>query len=240
MMHINLLPGADKRRRKQEFIKLLSIAFSIFGLAAIGFGIIVAIIFSQNLVLKSQISKVEDQITEQDSLIAGYQSVIQDAKLLKNKLGVINELLAKYNNWGHFLTSLKDVIPSQGVRFVSLLVNEDKSMQINGIAASPVRLAELLAVLKKADISIHYTPSTNDSLASLVRRFKTSEEVLLDANQVINEKLLLARPVILIPSQFFESIEVTSISPRSEDEVLFEVERNVNFTLSITLSENAL
>lgn len=239
MITINLLPGAAKRRRRQEFIKLLSIAFSMFGLAVIGFGVVIVLVFSQNKLLEGQIEKVENEIAEQENKIAVYEPVITKSRILKAKLSLINDLLANYNHWATFLSNVANTMPSQGTKYVSLSAADDLTMQLSGISDSPTELAQLLAVLKNAYKAETYQIVSSDSAAKIATRTGVDVEDLYAMNEVTDEASLLAKGTINIPVLLFSNIDVTAVSPVTEEDVDAEVDRNINFSLAITLTESA-
>jgi Tfp pilus assembly protein PilN len=240
MIHINLLPGAQKRKLRQELIKTLSIAFSFFLLTVIGLGIVISVVFSQKLAVSANMSSVQKQIDEKQNAIKQYESTINEASLLSTKLLAINDVLAKTNRWSIFFNNLAASVPSSGAQFVGISIADDLNLNITGIADNSIELAKLLSTMRRAVETTSYDLKTTDTLASLAIANKVDAQLILLTNKVGSEADLIKLQTIKIPQLLFDSVEISSVSLQKSETSNKEVDKKVSFTLSIILKESAI
>ncbi len=240
MIHINLLPGAQKRKLRQELIKVLSIAFSMFALTALGLGIVISIVFSQKLAVQANIDTLDKQIAEQQSQIQSYTKVITASNTLRTKLTMVNDVVAQKNLWSSYLTSLNQSLPKSGVKFINLNVASDYNMTVSGIASSSVDLAKLLSALKRAYATFPKNVNKGDTLAKIVATYKTDADLILKVNNAAAEADLLKLSQIQIARYLFKSVEIASVNLQTDAKKTKEVEKSVSFTLTLVLKDTAL
>ncbi|HNT30001.1 MAG TPA: hypothetical protein PKL83_03550 [bacterium] len=240
MIHINLLPGAAKRKIRQELIKLLSAAFTIFGFTVAGLAVIISLVYSQKLSTASQIRKLDEQIAGEEGKIAAYQEVINETSLLRDKLVVINDILSKYNHWANFLSMLAEATPAEGIKFITISASDTLTMNISGIADSAEKLAALLQSFELAHREVLYEIQPQDTVAKITKLNTVTADQLYYFNNVANEKDLLALRTIIIPKIYFDAVDLTSVNLENDAVSDKEVEKNVIFSLSIAFREDML
>ncbi|OIP97400.1 hypothetical protein AUK40_03265 [Candidatus Wirthbacteria bacterium CG2_30_54_11] len=240
MIHINLLPGAAKRKRRQEIIRMLSASFTIFGFTVAGLAIVISLIYSQRFSLDNQIKKYDTEIADRQAKIAVYKDVIAETKLLRDKLTVINDLLGSYNRWARFFQYLTEATPSQGVKFVTVAATSDLKMSISGVADSAVDLQYLLMTFQKAHRDLEYQIQPGDTLARLAKAQGSTEALILEVNEAADESTLLAQKTITIPKLMFDTVDLASVNMQADDTSEREVDKNVSFALNIVFKQDIL
>jgi Tfp pilus assembly protein PilN len=240
MITINLLPGAAKRKRRQELIKILSIAFSMFGLTLIGLGLVISVVFSQKALTENDINNIDKQITARETELAAYEPVINQTRLLKEKLVVINEVLGSTNYWSDFLDSLAKSTPANGVKFVSLNVDESLEMSISGVADDSVRLAVMLKAMREAYKPLDYFVQPKDTLERIAKQYDVEPAQILEVNDSNDGAELLGRDKIVVPQKLFKNVDFSSVSLQSDDTVPLEVQKNVIFSLDVEVNQESI
>ncbi len=141
MILINLLPHREAARKRRRDIFNISLAGSaVFGclIAAAVFMWYQAAISNQeniNLVLSSEIKKLEAQIKDISSLET-------EIAALRARQQAVEDLQSDRNLPVHLLTEIVNQLPD-GV-FVSRMAQVDQAVTINGVAQSNERVSELL------------------------------------------------------------------------------------------------
>jgi len=240
MIHINLLPGAAKRKRRQEIIRMLSASFTIFGFTVAGLAIVISLILSQKFSLQGQIDKYDREIEDRQTRISAYTAVISETKLLKDKLTVINSILGAYNNWARFFQYLTDATPTEGVKFITVSATSDLKLSISGVADSAVDLQYLLIAFQKAHRDQEYTLQPGDTLARLAKAQGTTADLILEVNQVEDEAALIAKKTISIPKLMFDSVDLSSVNMQADDASEREVDKNIAFAIDIVFKQDIL
>jgi Tfp pilus assembly protein PilN len=242
MIRINLLPGASKRKRRQALIRMLSLIFTIFLLAVIGFAVVVSLIFSQNALENKKLRDTEKKITEVESEINSYKTVIAEASQLNQKLTEINTLIATYKQWRPFFEALAATTPQIGITYNSININSDNTMMIMGTADSPTVLAYLEANLKKATIKKVYKKKSSESIDALAVLYGVTVDDILAANRVANVGDIPAEGDIFIVVPLFSSVDLTTaaLANQSDEDTDLEIERDMEFSFSLTVMETAL
>jgi len=240
MITINLLPGAAKRKLRQELIKILSMAFTLFGLTLIGLGIVFSIIFSELRYVEMQIRQTNAEVAEREIEIKNYDTIVSETTLLKDKLVVVNEILKSHNRWSRFLTDLAAGTPAQGVVFNSITMSESLTLSISGVAGSSYDLAVILEAMENASRSHTHFVQPGENIERLATRFGLTSKELLEANNVSSPDLLLQRERIDIPQKLFSAVEIGQVSLQPAVGNEREVDRDVSFSLQIRLNEEAI
>ncbi len=240
MIHINLLPGAAKRKRRQEIIRMLSASFTIFGFTVAGLAIVISLIYSQRLNLQNQINKYDREIADRQAKIAVYSGVISETKILRDKLTVINDLLGSYNHWARFFGYLSNSTPAKGVKFITVSAASDLKMSISGVADSAQDLQYLLLSFQKAHRDLEYQIQSGDTLARLAKAHGTTEALILEVNDVEDESALIALKTITIPKLLFDSVDLASVNMQADDNSEREVDKNISFAIGIVFKQDIL
>lgn len=240
MITINLLPGAAKRKLRQELIKILSMAFTLFGLTLIGLGIVFSIVLSEYHYVDLQIQQTNAEVAEREKEIAQYDNIVSETTLLKDKLSVVNEILEGNNRWALFLTDLAASTPSQGVVFNSITMAETFTLSISGVTDSSYHLAVLLEAMEDAYRPLTRSVNSANELQRLASELDLTVEEIQQANNVGTPELLLEKESIIVPQKLFEQVEVGQVNLQPAVGGEPEVERDVAFSLQITLNEEAI
>ena len=141
MILINLLPHREAARKRKRDVFNVSLGFA----ALIG-GVIAGAIFlwyqntiseqqSTNLILQSEIKRLETQIKDIEGLEA-------EIAALRARQQAVEDLQSDRNLPVHLLTELVNQLPD-GV-FISKMIQAGQSVTINGTAQSNERVSELL------------------------------------------------------------------------------------------------
>lgn len=240
MIKVNLLPGLEQRRERRQYVQLVTTACLLFTFGLTGLGGYGGYIFLENRALEQEITGIESELSTLETQINSFRTVLQQTSLLRNQIRAIQTILAEQNQWSDFFIALAEATPSSGVQYVNLTVDENGKLILAGIADSSEELALLTESLESAFRAQTYEPQTNDSLRRLANRNDLTEETLLQANNVENEEALLALEAIALPQLIFEEVRLVQAIVSSDEATFREVEKDVEFTYEIQLSEAAL
>ena len=164
MILINLLPHREAaRKQKREFF------FVMLGIAAVLGGLICGGVYSwyqtqissqkgKNLLLKSEITKLENQIKD----IAGLQ---QEIAALRARQGAVEELQGNRNLPVYLLTELVKQLPD-GV-YINSMKQDNQIVLITGVAQSNERVSELLRNLANNSATL-YRPELVEITAATI------------------------------------------------------------------------
>lgn len=148
MAHINLLPWREEKRKEQlrQFLTMmgLSVVFMLLVILAIHlqYNRMISAQESRNSFLKNEITAVEKQIREINSLA-------KEKKRLLARMEVIQQLQRNRPGIVHLFEEMVKVIP-EGAHIKSLK-QKDKSLTINGIAQSNARVSAYMRNIDGSD-----------------------------------------------------------------------------------------
>lgn len=237
---INLLPGIEKRKERLLVAEMFSIILILFGLAAGGLFLYGSFLIASNEIVKNDIAQVDLELNSIDQEIQKFTPIIEQSRQLRSQIKAISLILEKQNHWANFLTALAQATPSQGIKYVHFTAEDTGRFILAGIADSSRDFSILTDSLKQAWRQEPYTLTEKDTLASLAGKNKIKSQNILLANQVQQENDLLALQEIVLPFPLFKQVNIVQAVINTDENAYREVEKNVEFTYEIELTDQAL
>ena len=183
MAHINLLPWREERRKEQlkQFVSILGLSSFLMVLILVAvhlqYSRMISAQESRNTFLKNEITAVEKQIREINSLA-------KEKKRLLARMEVIQQLQRNRPGIVHLFEEMVKVIP-EGAH-INSLKQKGKSLTINGIAQSNARVS---AYMRNIDASEWLTkPQLNIIEKKGAKKKSDGRSFILRAEQLAQPK----------------------------------------------------
>lgn len=146
---ISLLPKEVEKKREQEArSQLLRKASLVFLVASLALGAS-SLIYSS--VLRSQLSKLEQNILNEKSKISSLSEVELKARDLEVRVGALKDIFASRACFSTLLSALSEAVPVD-VSLTEITVPSEETVSVSGTSRSYVSLAKLLLNLKEVKI----------------------------------------------------------------------------------------
>lgn len=146
---ISLLPTeVEKKREEEARVVLLRKASLVFLIVSFVFG---ASVFIYSLVLKSQLSKLEQNSRDESSKISSLTEVETKAQDLAARIGVLKTVFGEKIYFSNLLTTVSQAVPAD-VGISEMTVPSAEVISVSGTSRSYISLAKFLLNLKDAKI----------------------------------------------------------------------------------------